>query len=111
MYSAIAPVVTPQMELDELATCRLPATYESHKQTDASFGLTIPTYKVDTFNILCDQQQAVILKACYLGLTVFLYCSVDPTLKFGCAFFIHHVYITTEICVGHCASWWATQAA
>jgi hypothetical protein len=38
-------------KLGELATCRLPATYESHKQADASFLLTAPTHKVGTLHI------------------------------------------------------------
>jgi hypothetical protein len=73
-------------KLGELATCRPPSTYESHRQTDTSIGLTTSTHQIYTLNIFYEQQQTVILKACYLGLTVFLYCSVDPTLKLGVHF-------------------------
>jgi hypothetical protein len=75
----------------ELATCRLPATCESYKQTDASCSLTAPKHKADALSIFFDQQQAVTLKEHYRGLIVFLYCSADSTLKFGNAFFIHPV--------------------
>jgi hypothetical protein len=88
-------------KLGELATCRPPATFEK-SQTDEGIRLTVPTHEVHTLNIFYDQQPAVILKACYLDLTVFLYCGSNP--KVGCAFFIHHVYLNMETCVRHCAS-------
>jgi hypothetical protein len=96
-------------KLGVLATCRLPATYESH--TDWC------TYRFDYTNTpgihfkhflwaaaSCNFE-SMLLRTNYL---LVLQCRCNP--EAGGTFYIHHVYINMEICVGHCTSWWATQA-
>lgn len=67
-------------KLGELATCRPPATYESHKHTDCKYWFDYTNTPGTHFKHFLRAAASCNFESMLLG-TIFLYCSVDPTLE------------------------------